>query len=400
MGAEAHRLQRVDRRLDGLAAAGQREDGRRLPREVVALARDLRGHQVGDQRVVVALLRAVADLVAQVVRQRRLEAVVGRPLDRREDRPGERPVGGMVQQALDRRLVRGPVRRHAVLVQAPRPRLRGGRQGLRGARDRAGARGLAVVHGRVVSGRGVDGPALLSPILPGASGQPHDGVPGHDAHRDPVVGARVQDGDQVVGRLLHDCYAAGSALLRRRLKAAQRLLHGRADVDGQHHLDGVRRALHQGLGPHGLDLLDPAQERRREQEPAQIRLRAHVHRPAVPVGAHLDHERRLGPRVSFVGQVGEVRQDVGARHRLQRGDEVVVGDAGVLRQSLPHLQRGRDGRRVRRALERVALIEQPDVLGDKRPSADRHERDDYRHESRRRRSPFIQEINCSHRSSL
>ena len=80
------------------------------------------------------------------------------------------------------------------------------------------------------------------------------------------------------------------------------------------------------------------------------------------------------PCESFGRKMAEIQLDMAPRYLLQPGFEIVVADTRLGVQQAGHFQRCRYPRGVGRGLQRVALIDKPDVIADKGDATDRHQR--------------------------
>ena len=74
-------------------------------------------------------------------------------------------------------------------------------------------------------------------------------------------------------------------------------------------------------------------------------------------------------------QIGEIQLDVVFRHGGNGSLQIVLAHVRSGDKPAIHLLRGSDRSCIGGVLEHVALIDQPDVVGDKRKACDRHHRD-------------------------
>ena len=92
------------------------------------------------------------------------------------------------------------------------------------------------------------------------------------------------------------------------------------------------------------------------------------------MGEHLDDQGGHGLREALRWQVLEVQYDVASCHRLERGLEIGVVHPGVAAELAIEFERRRHPRRVGPALERVALVDEPEMIAHEGYAAHRHDR--------------------------
>ena len=216
-------------------------------------------------------------------------------------------------------------------------------------------------------------------------------MPRDDADSDPIVRARLEDADKGLGGALHDPHASirraapgtapGQLLLGAALVAVEQLRHRDTDVDCQHHLDRGRSALDLRHHPDGPKWAGGGEQRHApgHEGAAQVRLGGDIDGALGAVRHDVDDEGGDGLGETVRREVLKVQHHVALRDRFQGGLELRVAPRRVVAEPAVQLERGRDRPGIGRGLQHVALIDEPQVVGDEGRCTDGH----HRHRNRR-----------------